>query len=487
MNLADSPEDIDPSAAIYVLDMEVSRADELEPVPGITTVFTTASPRTLPSIFNQPSIDYSSELVIIDAPWLGYSAAYSGPVFVNAGIDGTTGGMAGTRWNGKTIGGVLIFSNGTNRVFTRASLAITVANVSTQLVSADTFAGFAGRTYAGAITPVGGTYQGLGMAWSSSSGVISDFTGANSGAELLIQDTRDADKIIAILSLGFDVMGILCRHSLWAAYRTGGATRPADFRPRFQAVGCVSRDTAQLTPGGITFLSDEGVINYDVNNVDMISREINTSLLPLDTTQLSTYKAVYSANRQRYYLQTPTATWIYEFPIKFPYPKPSIPGRWIKRSAIVSNMLVYSNQGSNPFGSAETVGFVNAAGTVFGKEDSTVLANFEGTAFQPVWRTPSALKAPITDQTTTVGFEIEYTSSAASTINVVSADSAGNFSTGSNVIILPSTVGVLTRVRNSYILTGMNTGIQITITSGAPKINRITQFVRPTGPVLKQI
>ena len=485
LNLADGPEDTPPNAAVYAVDMDVSRADELVRAPGITTIQTQTT-RVLLNLFNHPTLDYTAELVAIDAPWLGYSPVgdYTSLTWANAAIAGVGGG-SGARWNGRAIGGLLIFSDGTAKVYTRAAAAATVTDVSAQLKAADTFASFAGRTYAGAITPAGGTYQGLGIAWSGSSGTISDFTGTNSGAELLVQDSKDADKIISLNSIGFDVMGILCRRSLWAAYKTGVASRPADFRPRFQSIGCVSRETAQLTPGGITFLSDEGVMNYDINSVTMISRAINGSLLPLDTGQLQNYRAAYHPVRQRYYLMTPTELWVYTFPT------PETPGYWTKRGVLLGNIIAYGVLTGSPFGAASQMGFVDDAVLGYlrlGREDPTSTQYFEAPLFTPTWRTSSALKGETTQQVTTLGFEIEYTSTATADIQLRTMDSQGLW-TGSTPVskTLLSTGGLLKRVKIQYIWTGMNTGIEIAITNGFPKIARITQLVQAAGPSLRSV
>lgn len=501
LNLADSPEDVLPSAATYAVDMEVSRSDALEASPGTTLLFSVNAPHILSKgLFNQATIDNTAEFVVFDPPYFGYGTFLVSITWVNTSLP-TTGNI----WNARTIAGVLIASNGIDTTVTRAAGASTLTNVSaTQIKAALTFASFQGRTYAGGVTPVGGSYQALGIMWSSSSGNIADFSGANSGAELLIQDIPDADQIIAMLAIGSDVMAILNRRSLWAVYPTNVATRPGDFRPRFSGIGCASRQTAAITPAGVTFLSDEGVANYNINTVDIISREINPALLPLDTTQLQNYRAAYSQNRQRYYLIDPknACTWVYEFPVTHIYPSTAqtVPGRWSKRSMFPTDVLEFSILGGNTASPVSSVGFItgsNHGATLFVQE-STADSVACGVPVMPVWSTGNAVKNRFTDLLITVGFEIEYKSLVDTTLQIDCPGTRGTITNGFGSFFpvtrtLPSSVDLLGNlqqrsIRISCFVTGMNSGIRISFPSLNPaaqlSISRVTQLVQPAGPLI---
>jgi hypothetical protein len=491
--LADSPDDVKPGCAVYAIDMEVTRADRLIRGPGVT-LLEDATPRSLLYTFEQASLDYTTELVTIDPPWLGYKGplAYT---WVNLGI-GATGNFG---WTARNIAGTLLFSNGFDKTYTRAPLAAVVTDRSAQVV-ARTFALAFGRTFAGGyMTSPGLGFQALGLRWASSTDPIADWTGTNSGFELLLADQSDADRIVALHTIGWDVLGILCRKSLWVGVPTGVARRPADFRTRFQGSGCASRDTVESTPQGVTFLSDEGVASFNVNQFEIISGAINAELLPIDYLQLSRYKSAYQAVGQRYILCTPSCTWVYEFPI----PAVGRPGRWFKRSGIFDGAVTWAEQ-SGVVSWDQVVGSWDSqtltwdqmvqnqsdvpsrlyliSGTKLGREDYASFTNF-GTPLTPVWRTPQQARRRTTGQITTTGFEIVYSSTSESQIHLRVASYDGLF-TKTLTKTLPSTGGAVVRKMLWANLTGMGLQAQIEIASGSPEIARLMQIVQSSGPVI---
>lgn len=487
--LSDSPENVPQDAGIYAIDMEVNRAGRLQRSPGLTLV-EDATPRLLRYTFEQASLDYSTELVTIDPPWFGYkgSTVYT---WVNAALAAT--GLAG--WGATNVAGVLLFSNGIDKTYSRQPNAAVVVDQSAQVI-ARTLAVAFGRTFGGYFT-VGGIPQSLGLKWNAANGLYNDWTGIGSGAELLLADVGESDKIVALLSLGLDALGILNRKSLWVGYPTGDFLRPADPRLRVGGIGCVAQETAKTTPGGITFLSDEGVVNFSLTDAAVISEQINNELLSLDYTQLRRYVGAYSSVLQRYYLGTPQGTWIYEFPNK------TRKARWFKRSIIPDDIISWSEQSGGLYWDqmAGNWDSIEASwnslaltasdappimhfmlGTKLARALQSSFSNL-GTTLTPIWRTPQNDKVKITDQYTTVGFEISYASYIESQIRLAATtyqDDVGTPITKS----LPITNGVLKKYNIWNQSTGMGARCQIEIISGDAEISRIRQMVYPAGPVI---
>jgi hypothetical protein len=302
----DSAENIPQDAAISAVDMEVGRDNKLLRSPGLSLV-ENATPHLLRYIFEQASLDFATEIVVVDPPYFGFKGGTTF-TWVNAGIAAT--GPAG--WGAANVAGVLLFSNGVDKSYSRQPNAVVVVDQSAQVI-ARTFGVAFGRTFAGYFTKTG-VPQSLGFQWNAANGLYNDWSGIGSGAELMLADVGESDEIVIFLPVGLDALAMMMRKSLWVGYPTGDFLRPADPRLRVASLGCVAKDTAKVTPYGVAFLSDEGVGLFSLTDVQIISDQINAELLPLDYNQLSRYTAAYSPVLQRYILCTPLGVWIYEFP-----------------------------------------------------------------------------------------------------------------------------------------------------------------------------
>lgn len=488
------PEETPSDRAVYAVDMEISNESALIRSPGIVQVQEVTG-RDLSWIFEQFSLDFTAELVVIDPPYVCVKT--SGTM---ACTDKSIGATGSRGWHAISVAGTLIFSNRADKCYTREFGTGVIADISTEIV-ADTFAQIFGRVFAGGVKVGGGSYQALGIAWNAASGDLDDWTGLGSGAELLIQDQGDADKVMALRGVGFDTLAICNRYSLWAGYPTGDSERPADFRPRVQSVGIVAGATAVVTPIGVLGLSDDGVLVFDLNSARIISKEINAYLLPIDYSQLLKYSAIYQAEHNRYILRTPYDIWIYELP------KAGENGRWLHRSAVVSGMAHFADQ-SGEVQWGEVVGtwadmtrqwdemdqyqpdapgrLVFTSGALLGQEDEATSSNF-GTALTPVWRTPAAVKEVVTGQYTTLGFELVYSSLEPAAISIRLTDSSGTLAGTLISKTLPTTNGAVVRKLFHKIATGMNVMLEIAITSGSPKIMRLRQVVQEAGPSLESL
>lgn len=484
--LSADPSNLPQECSPFAVDMEATRADRIRRAPGVLQLF--EEPHSLRWIFEQASLDYITELVAIDPPWMGFKGGGAW-TWVNVGIGAT--GVIG--WNAVNYGGTLIFSNGVNKTYSRASGASVVTDLSA-IVVARTFAIQFGRLFAGAYSAAG-VFHSLGIEWNSSlTGAYNDFTTNGAGAEELIDQQSEADKVIALRSIGFDLLGILMRKSLWAGYPTGQDNRPADFRPRISGIGCVGESTARATPGGVTFLSDEGVANYNVSSVSIISQEINSELLPLDYVQLQRYIGLYSPIRRRYFLLTPSCMWVYEFP-----PIDQGKGRWFRRSLTADNMVAFTDQSADvrwidlvgdwasqiltwqQFQQAQQDAATKlywTSGVKMGLEDPSTSSNF-GTALMPVYQTAYNSKVEMTEVLTTLGYELTYAAGSVSTVRLTIRDTDGNF-TKSRTKTLAATGSKLVRGMIWHQATGQGSQLQIECLTGDAEISRVRHILLNT-------
>ena len=473
-----SPED----AAVDMQDVESSVADALRRAPGIFEV-EDVSPRDLTWLFEHASLDYAASLIAIDPPYIGVKES-GNFVFTDESI--AASGSHG--WNTTNVAGILLFSNGASATYLRDYATGAISDITAEII-AQTFANSFGRTFAGAVTAISGL-EGLRINWNASNADPADWSGAGSGNTLLVSNQLQADRIVALRPIGFDVLGVACRNNLWLGYPTGDADEPADFRLRFPGIGCTSERTACVTPKGVICLSDHGVIQFDINEVKVISEPINNLLLPLNYVEMSSYYAIYNAPQQRYQLYTPEGVWIYELPQEYH------PGRWYYRAYIGDSAAMFTDQEGGYFWNTipgtwldwnltwneMSVSQQNAAAVVYNGQGSLLGAeqynhdSYFDQAQDTFWQTKQS--APqATDLQTTESFEIEYRSVAETTIQIALLDADGE-ATGEVTITLPSTSG--RRISRMFwaIVTGHGTAIRVILESGSPEIYSI----RPVFP-----
>lgn len=490
--LSDSPEDIPGNSAQDAIDMEVSRSDALRRAPG-SLLLVDVDPRSPRWLFEHAAVDYSAELVIIDPPYLGYRST-GAFIFANLALAATSS----FGWNVVNVAGELIFSNGLDATYQRSPAAAVVVDLSADII-AQTFATSFGRVFAAAYMDSVSGFQGLGIAWNADNGDPADWAGTGSGAELLLSNNPEADRIVALRPIGFDVLGILTRRAVWFGYPTNQANRPADFRVRFPGLGCVAEATAVVTPHGIVYLSDDGVCLLDVNNLGVISEQINALLLPIDYLNISKYKGVYSSSGQRYVLQTSTQTFVYEFP------REGVPGRWFVRSIIPDTMSSYIDQTGNVYWyevqgtwAAQSLTWAEmiignenvetellyAKGTRISRSTHEEVT-YDGTAQTPYWTTPQRLEK-VSDQATTLGFEVEYVTEEAATVEVATADVNGAI-LNTATVTLPNSSGIRKTGIFPFHETGKGAAVRFTVLTGSPLLYRARQIVMPGGPTLESL
>lgn len=486
--LADRPSDIPEGFYTRADDIETSRDDKVIRAPGVTLVEDTG--HSLQWMAVHSSLDFQSVLLAFDAPYLGVKEA-GNFVWSDKGLD-----THGAFWVASLYGDKLLFSNG--RISYARDFDLQTVAVVPNMPGAGTIFTVFGRAFAGNILQAG-QYNVLGVAWNGVSGDYTDWTGSGSGSELLIADVPRGDKIIAGRLISYSLAAILCRHSLWIAEETDVFDRPANFKFRIIGIGCVAEPTARTTEAGVTFLSDEGVRHFDGNNAPVISSGINAELLPLDTDNLHLYKSEWIADRRRYILTTPTATYIYQFPTG-EYPQ----GAWFKRTLVATNVVAMARQvadqtwddmgnltwdqmwqtwgemGTPELDQPPDIFF--ASGTRYGIQDEAAQGNFgalNNPIFQP--RPANNVLVDLADEVLlTETFLVEYSGSG--TIELIGIDELGN-GVLMALQVLPA-VDVLHTITIESQVSTRALGIFVRIADGFPKISSIRQVLLDNGPVL---
>lgn len=324
LDLRDRREDIEPNSSADTLDMEVDGNDQLIRQDGISTVEQFAG-RTINAMLVHASLNFKSELLFLAPPFIGVKA-HEDTVWHDVGLSVN---HPNYRWTNH--GGELILSNG-RRVYSRQPRATTLTEVS-GAPQAAAYASFAARVFALG-TSFEGDYEPLGVMWSGASSKIGDWDNEGAGFELLISDVSAGDRGVALKPMNLDFMAVFMRRSIWVGRRTGQVNRPVDFSPRVTGVGAVNEATCKTTPGGVLFLSDTGVRLFDGNQAPIVSHQINPDLLPLDQDNLGAYSASFDPQLERYYLHTPTETWILDMKH----------GRWYKKGLVAQGSALFADQ-----------------------------------------------------------------------------------------------------------------------------------------------
>ena len=325
LELRDNRHEIPENSSPNVLDIEISSRDELHRAPGVLSVeeFGVRNPS---QVLLQASLDYTAEMVFLDPPFLGYRREGL-TTWIDAGLQVTD-----EPYGYVNFGGTLIFSDGVGKAYQRQPESGTIEEL-LEAPPARSYANFAARAFAGNVF-IDGKREPLGVMWSGTSSDPDDWFGAGGGFEILVGNQAHADKIVSMRPLGFDLLAIICRRSVWIASRTGIEDRPADFQMRAEGPGAITDKACSVLPGGVAYLSDGGVYLFDGNVPRLISEQINDELLPLDLSAIHDYATYYHPGTKKLYLFTPSATWILD----------TDKGRWLKRSLIARGATIFGIQ-----------------------------------------------------------------------------------------------------------------------------------------------
>lgn len=288
-----------PNSTRNCLDFEISPDGRLRVMEGVSTVEGPLT-HTPTKILGQVNLSGTTELVMFAPPFIG--------VKKSGATVWTDIGLSAKKLTRHTIfGDQLIFYGGSGTPFIRPAAGTAVAAAG--IPKANAYGVFANRVYAAGLA-IDGKYQPMGIGWSALSGDPTDFEGEGSNFELLIDEAVSGDEVLALRSLGLNLMAILCRHSIWIGRFQGIDERPADLQSREVGHGIYSAETARSTPLGVIYLARDGVRVFDSNSSRLLSERINSEILPLGNNPDS-YRATYDPASSRYLLHTPDKTWIY--------------------------------------------------------------------------------------------------------------------------------------------------------------------------------
>lgn len=483
---SDSPEDAPANTNVGGADVETDRKDRIIRAPG-TAAFETLTGHSPTQLAIHASLDFRSELVVFDAPDIGFKKEGATTWVANALASDINKG----NWFYATYGEDFFFSCGTERTFKHRFGSNTV-QPSTVPAGKD-FAVWAGRFWVGGALIEGGL-EPLGVDWSGVNSAEDRDPDNGQGAELLIQDAGIGDEIVALRPMGFDLMAILMRRSIWVARRTGDAVRPADFFPRVTGEGCVAKRTARTVNGGVIYLADSGVKLFDGNQTVEISSAINAEILPLDAAKLARYGGGYNPHTQRYYLLVPdVGTYVYDLQKK----------SWSKRTLLAEDVVPFAEQ-FHATTWAEAVGTWAAnAGTPWAgmaptessppdmvflgqsaslvwyleKESYAATLNF-GKVLAPLWITPVLQQDAELGLFTTREVRITYFGGG-SVIGIWQKNIEGQL-VKTHDVTLPSSVDTITR-KSNLIWTGKGAGLGISFISGLTTLSRLELEVRVRG------
>ena len=314
-----------PNSARDSLDIWVTRKNNLRRAPG-TSLTEAMGAHAVKQIVLQPGLDYTSELVFLAGAEVGVKRDVA-TVWTNPGLP------IGNRFATALYGDILLITNGRNRVWYRNPRDPTFTQSPT-IPNCVTMAVIAGRLFFGG-SEIAGNFQPMGVSWTGSENFDDMDIENGAGDEVLITSNAPVNnRIVAMRPIGYDILAILCRSSIWIGRITGDPDRPLDFQERVPGSGCIAEPTAQIVHGGVIYLSDEGVQLFDGNDAMNIGDGVNSDILPLDMANLDGYHSMYNPLKKWYYLFTPTATFIYDVLRK----------RWYKRGLIAKSAAMFAVQ-----------------------------------------------------------------------------------------------------------------------------------------------
>lgn len=485
-NVADSMEDISANASSNMLDMEVNKRDSLLKAPG-TALFELFVGKTPTQIALHVGLQFKSELVLFDPPYVGFKHD-TATVWVSTSI--YPGEVKPYAWT--TFGDFFVFGNGNGYVRSHEFGTDTVVD-QPLIPNGSAFASIAARLFVGGAV-IAGVREPMAMAWSGVGGYdkFDYVTDLGSGFELLVNDQASGDAIVAVRAMGLDVAAIICRRSVWIGRRTGDLDRPLDFQPRVSGKGCVAEPTARTVYGGVMYLGEDGVEFFDGNNATKVSAAIDPELLPLDMTRIGEYSATYNPMLQRYYLFTPSGTYVYEILFQRWYKRSLIArggvpfalhltglawdqsiGTWDEQNGTWSSMIGDEGDPIMTF-----LGIDSDFVTALHQEIYSSYVNF-GYPVVPTWASKVGEGNEAIQLVSTNAIKTRYRGGG--TLDLYMPDVDGAYE---KVNTLPYTLPVTTAphlVQTKSLHTGLGAGVQIKILSGTPEISEIEIGVQARG------
>lgn len=467
-------------------DVFVNHANRIKRLQGATDpiIITTAIPKEMTV---QTSLQGTSEVIFFAPPAIQILGLGDIPIWYDLGI-----GDNHQSFRYALYGETLIFTNGFG-VFTREPDQAG-ATASLTIPPGNSYAVFAARLMVAGAT-IDGEHQPMGIAWNTNDGDIHNFSGPTAGFELLISDKVYGDSAVAIRMMNLDLVGIVCKNSIWVGRRTQDQFRPAAFEPRVIGSGGLTDRTVAAGPLGIIYLAETGVRAFDGNSSILISDAINSDLLPLNLDLIADYKLTYDQRRNWLWLHTPVCTWIYDIERT----------RWYKSSLLATDSLIFKVQVAGmTWDEAQALGLTwdqvedvpwseysrreigpgrmmflrvdGPAGFFFETEDINILG-YGGVAMFPVWEFRHKSGEYANSMVTIDRIVIEYT--GAGTIRMYLPDNTGKMIPVFKQVLAESGDREFTVVGISFIHSGKGAAGMVELIDGDIEIKKLQLLVDP--------
>lgn len=448
-------------------DMEVDLDGRLCVMPGVRLAETLAHAPS--QVILHPGYYFSSSLVFLAPPYIGIKSN-SVTSWYNVGLPVGTYGYT-------DFAGVLLLSAGVVGTYYREPDKQTV-----QLIpgapAALGLTTFANRVVLGA-TIVSGNFDLMGIGWSDATADYKGWDPAQGqGSETMIGSMKRADRFMGFAPLGFTQLGIINRRSLWIANKTGDEFEPMDIVAKLEDTGATHAATVLPTEYGGVFLSDDGVRVFDGNQAPVISEPINKQLLPIY--ENLNYSASVDPQRKRYYLHSPTNTWIFDIKKKI----------WFRKPSVYLASVWFPDQGLNAptwGGASGTWGSQTLAwwqlqpqesggsmyyvrGTQLGEQDASLSTEL-GVAMTPRWYDKRDVGENQDYLYTSQNIYLTYESTASATVQFWLPDDSGDYALVTTEV-LPSTAGKTGRFVSKFVWTGRGLGLGIVVVGGQPRLRK---------------
>lgn len=465
-----------------MLDVEVTLDDSLIVAPGVTQVEVEAHAPT--QVILHPGFRYSSELLFLAPPFMGVKSN-GATAWYSIGLNG----IEPFGWT--DFAGVLLLSNGVGGIYSRQPGATALALIP-GAPPALGLTTFAERVVLGA-TIVSGDFDMMGIGWSDATNDYAGWDQDNgAGSEAMIGSMKRADRFMAFAPLGFDLLAVINRRSVWIGRRTGDVFEPIDLSPRLEDTGTTHAATVVTSKYGALYLSDDGVKLFEGSTETILSEQINNVLGRIH--EVDQYSASFNPQLQRYYLHTPTETWVLDLNKKrwyrwgnqflasvwFPVQGAAGPtwdsavGTWDSQTLAWWQLEPQETDGSMYF----------VRGTLLGVEDPAAGSVF-GVATAPKWNGRLEVGELQDTLMTHLMAYLTYESTASSTVQLWLPDVNGDYELTATAV-LPSSAGKTRRIAIPAGVpthTGRGVGLGLKITSGAPRIRRGSVRYQPTSMI----
>ena len=424
-----------------------------------------------------PALDATSELVMIDPPFMGIKITDDTSTnWIDQGLE------SGAYVSALYLDLLLFASDQSSVIRYRKPGNSNIYVLDKNVRPPRTMAVFAGRIFLGNLV-IDGEREPLGIRWNGPDEFLT-FRSDGSGQQLLLGNQELGDEIVAMRVMNVDLMAVLNKNSIWIGRRTGDLFQPAEFTPRVMGRGCISEPTARSTPLGVIYLSSNGVEVFDGNQSKHISTAIDAEILPIDEQYPEDYSAVFNPSNQRYYLLTPKATYIYEID----------KDRWFKRSKTFGRAVIFPYQYSKAKWSTATGTWneqtgkwgdidreaenrvIFLKGNAIGYEEPGISSVFDE-AVEATWSTN--VKDYLDQVLSTKEVQLTYWGDG--TLGIWLPDSKGRFKFNRTVTLDDVREPTVVRVGTKH--TGRGLGVQIRYLNGCPTLSRIAVRALPRSTI----